>query len=353
MRSVTLKDIANAADLSVSAVSMALADDPQISRETRAQVQQLSQQLNYQPRRRRGSRRRGRLESKATQAQIHRIGFIPVGRRATLSVDDLHMISRQANQRAMRLDVSTIPDGVAEQQLEHLQIAAEGMDGLLLFGAVRRELLEQATMFDKPCVLLGCVEGDQLMPIPNCHIVGYDVVAMGQLATRRLIEAGHTRIGFSCPETQTGLWYERWLTGYRYAHLEAGLTPDPRHIFISKNDDMFSVGKQTADAMLALKADRPTGYVVPEPGSASIFLQHMASAGTPVSHKSVVLGSTLPYVQKNHLADCLLIVEKMEQLMDTGLQVLRQAIDGAAMPPARLTLPFDLHHFSEAIGPNA
>src|SRR5688500_1503726 len=57
-----LSDVAKAAGLSVSTVSMALRDYPDVSAATRMRVRELCQQVNYRPRRKatRGGRSRDR-----------------------------------------------------------------------------------------------------------------------------------------------------------------------------------------------------------------------------------------------------------------------------------------------------
>ena len=65
-----LSDIAKAAGVSVSTVSMALGDYPDVSAVTRLRVRELCQQMNYKPRRK-GARRRAR-EAAARAASENR-----------------------------------------------------------------------------------------------------------------------------------------------------------------------------------------------------------------------------------------------------------------------------------------
>src|SRR5690606_30685353 len=106
---------------------------------------------------------------------------------------------------------------------------------------------------------------------------------------RAMIDRGHRRIGFMAMETPINLWYERWLTGYRYAHLDAQLPIDERLIVVTGRS--ARPADAAADAWAELD-EPPTAWVIPDANLASRVMTAMARRGQPIPHDRIVIGAT-------------------------------------------------------------
>src|SRR5688572_17335622 len=179
---VTIRQVAKLANLSPTAVSMARANHPQISPETRLRVQQICRELGY--------------EGKRRSAPSGRVGFVLLGGPIENPVNAtlLQSLSQSTAAANLRLEISCVPvvddsDSVSERTIE---LASE-LDGLIVTGLVGSELLEALTTADVPAVVLGHanVEPGAFPPTGRLTVVASDYVGQGQFATSSLFAAGH------------------------------------------------------------------------------------------------------------------------------------------------------------------
>src|SRR5688572_53058 len=126
-----LRDIADHARLSVTAVSMALRGSEQIAPETRARIAKLARRMGYAPRL---SARRTR----GTARPQRRFGLCIVGATQGSSSDSLiRGASRAAVAAGARVEVITIEDASdRERVLEQASEFARHLDGVLVWGFV-------------------------------------------------------------------------------------------------------------------------------------------------------------------------------------------------------------------------
>ncbi len=333
---VRLKDIAERAEISVAAVSMALADHADISVETKQRVRQISRELGY---RRRRSTTKTKTNSDPRSAG--RFGFLLVGGRVEDEVcaSMLRELTLLASSTGTRVEVSGIediadPENVAETALAY----ARGLDGLLLMGHVKMSLLQEIAAADIPYVVIGhTMLGPEETPPGRAQIVTTNAVTMGELATSRLFEAGHERIGFVCEVLLQGLMHARWLTGYAAAHLHNNAAIEPSFIFESGQTNCDG---SAAAAYFAGLSQKPTAYVVPDARIAAMFSQAMRNEGLPITPDSLVLGGQEFVVQRYGLGDYPVVLDNLAQLADVGLRQLGELYNDALLTCAEVHVPF-------------
>lgn len=344
---VTLQDIARHADLSVSAVSMALAGYPDISPATRMRVRELSRQLNYKPRRRRVSSRRGLADNR-----VRRIGLVLVGYDTEPSylITLLRVLSDEGAHANCKMEVAAIPEAPDTEQALRFDQIARDVDGLLIDGYVRPALFDHTSTLAVPSVVMGNVYGDPLTQAYRGYQVTVDAREMGQLATRTLIEAGHRRIAFLSRPLFENLWFERWYQGYRHAHVEAGLSIDPALVKIVEATDMEH-GVVAARELLN-QGELPTGYVVPNPLVAAQALATLNAAGFVIPSQDMVIGATTEGARERHVEDYPRISSNPDRLARASLELLLRAMDGPPPEPCKLIVPFDLHNLPTAASSN-
>jgi DNA-binding LacI/PurR family transcriptional regulator len=218
---VRLKDIAQRAAVSVTTVSKALRDEPDVSAATKTRIKLLAQQLGYVPDstaqglRNRTTKLFGLAVASCADPFLSRIVLAIEERAYELGYDLL---------LAHTLDIPEREDACIRRFL------ARRVDGLFISPVYR--IATEARVYQEllarriPTVLLGhsapfcaqfpCIEIDDL---PASHAV-----------TRHLLELGHKRIAFLAGPPATP-WARERFEGYRRALRESGLDVDDKLVF--------------------------------------------------------------------------------------------------------------------------
>ncbi|MFM7100945.1 MAG: LacI family DNA-binding transcriptional regulator [Verrucomicrobiota bacterium] len=218
---VRLKDIAEAARVSVMTVSKALRDKPDLSAATKARIRQLASQMGYVPNlgaagmRSRTTRLLGLLIPATTD---------PIYSRVILALE------QSAMELGYDLVLAHSLGRVDREETMLRRLLARRVDGLFVSPVYRLE--DRAPVYEElrarriPTVILG-------PPAPFC--AGFPSVATDDLGsaaamTRHLLELGHRRIAFLAGPL-VAPWAQGRMEGYRQALREAGLAPDHRMVF--------------------------------------------------------------------------------------------------------------------------
>jgi len=342
-KSVRLRDIAQRAEISVSAVSMALADHPDIGAETKRHVREISEQLGY----RRLSMRTFAREEAAKK--LERVGFLQIAGRADdqVHLPPLRSLARLAGEQGIRLEIREIEEAESgETGIRRAVQFASGVEGLVITGKASPTLLAALNGLKTPYVALGYVMSDPADPDPSVHlghVVTHDETLAARTATRWLIAAGHRRIAFTCEQTPPGMSHSRWLSGYQLAHLDAGLPLDPALVTITGK--LFWGAEETAERHLAMP-DPPTAHVVPDVRIAHGLIQAYAARGATIRPKEIVIEG-LPEVAKlfamegHVLAYC-----ETDLLAQTLLSRLAQMSEHPEPQPTTLLVPFRIDNLA-------
>lgn len=280
-RKVGLKQIAQQAGVSLSSVSMALADHPDMNDATKLRIRQISRQMGY---------RRPRKTTTQQNKKITRFGFILLGSQLE---DEVHLglfnaLAATARGAGVRLEVLAIPDLTSPQAvIDDVFTFAAHLDGLVLSGYVDGPLLAELGNANIAHVSIGHTMVDiARIESSCCQVVTCDEVAMAMLATRTLINQGHQRIAFVCERIPRGLWNERWLRGYHAALIEQGIKLDPNLVQITGK--MFTGAKPAIDQLMKLK-DKPTAYISPDIRIAASLVKALASYGVNLPQSDMVI----------------------------------------------------------------
>lgn len=218
---VRLKEIAEAAGVSVMTVSKALRDKPDLSSDTKARIRALADRMGYVPDlsasglRNRTSRLFGLVIPATTD---------PIFARVQLAIEQ--------NAQELGYDLLFAQSlGKPEREEAVLRrMLARRVDGVFVSPVPRMAqsspLFEELRRRNVPTVILG-------RPAPYCSgfaNVETDDTAASEAATRHLIGLGHRRIAFFAGPLVSPAAQER-LEGYRRAHREAGLPVDDTLVF--------------------------------------------------------------------------------------------------------------------------
>lgn len=225
---VTIRDIAKKVGFSESIVSRALNNNPHIKDSTHELIAKAAQEMGYYP------------NAAARSLVTHRTQTIGI---FMLSISGMYFSSiiKGIEFIANRADYTLIFANSYNNSEYSRFLAEERVDGLLIFNSNVKERSQFFKLISQevPFVLVECFLSDERV---NC--IWVDNVQGGYLATKHLIEAGHTRIAHIAGnfEFQTSL--DR-LEGYKKALQEAKLVFQP---------DFLTIGNYTAkDGYEAMK----------------------------------------------------------------------------------------------------
>lgn len=218
---VRLKEIAEAAGVSVMTVSKALRDKPDLSAATKSRIRILADQMGYVPDlsasglRNRTSRLFGLIIPATTD---------PIFARVQMAIE------QQAQELGYDLLFAQSLGKPEREEAALRRMLARRVDGLFVSPVYR--LAQQSPLFEElrrrqlPTVILG----HSAAFCAGFPSVETDDLSGSTAATRHLIELGHTRIAYFAGPMVSPASLER-LEGYRRALREAGLATDDRLVF--------------------------------------------------------------------------------------------------------------------------
>jgi len=334
---VNLKDIAEKAEISIAAVSMALADHPRIGLETKRRVRQLSRQLGYE----KSSRTRP-----ASLLKTETVGYMLVGERLENEVEafTLHALMEAAEDAGVRLLAGAVEQTADTTTIIQRVLNNAPEDGLLLCGWINSALIAALSKAHVPHVIIGSTIADDLTPggVPG-HSVSSDFEEMGRFATSWLIQWGHRRIGFAVETMPHGMFSDLWRRGYYTTLIDHGIELDPRLI--------YNAGKQVVSAedaiehFLSLK-DPPTAYVIPDVRLAALIQHAMTARGKPLDRRSMVMASFPALASRFGLSDFPFISYDVRQVAAVALRQLRHLRRDPLPYPMRTFVPFASHNIA-------
>jgi DNA-binding LacI/PurR family transcriptional regulator len=223
MRLPTIRDVAREAGVGVGTVSRVLNNSPQVSPATRERVLRAIDILGYRP------------NQFARQLSRGAVGVRSLGVVSPFIVDDSFVSRLQGVQRALGETEhayelifyhSSSPERLHQRLLTIVEHST--VEGLLLIVAEptpdERQLLDDAGI-----VYVGIND----YPMRDWPLIGADNVTGGELATRYLLDLGHTRIGYVGdqfdPEHYPAASLSRHM-GYRQALATRGIDYDPHYV---------------------------------------------------------------------------------------------------------------------------
>lgn len=236
----TMKDIARMAKVSTSTVSHVINNSRYVSEEIREKVLKVVEQLNYQP-----SVLARSLKIKATKT----LGMIVTTTHNPFFSEVINAVERYCNQHQYNLIISNITGN--ETRLSHniQTLVQKQIDGLLLMCAEENLAQMGALNLKLPMVIMDWwpsqLNADKIFD--NAEYGGY-------LATKTLLEQGHSQIGIITGKLTQPLAKNR-LKGYQQALSEQGLEARAEWIIESSFD--FAGGVVGMERLLSC-ADRPS-----------------------------------------------------------------------------------------------
>lgn len=280
---VTLKDVAAAAGVSISTVSRVLDERLPPSRSAAAQrVRETAAALGYQRDIGASALRRGGTQT---------IGVLVPRLSDTVMALMFEAIFAEAGKLGHFAMVSVCGDDPDDEKTATEALLARRVDGLILATSrLDDQLPKQLRERDIPHVLVLRTDGVSPSSVGDDELGGY-------LATRHLIDLGHTNIGLLAGPTFTSSSRDRG-AGYRRAMAEAGLPLRDNHI--RNSEYTIEAGETTGNALLDGAPELTAVFAVNDNlaiGALAAARQHGRRVGNDlalVGYNDVPLASRLP-----------------------------------------------------------
>ena len=263
---VTLKDVAELAGVSRSAVSRTFTEGASVSGKTRTKVENAAAELGYFP---------NALASSLTTGRTKLIGLISNNFHNPIFLEVFDLFTRGLQERGLRPLLLNIAEGDDVRASVRL-LTQYSVDGAILASSTLSPEFAQAFLQSNVPVVHSF---GRFANAPSVHVVGIDNRACGRMAAETLIARGYKHIAFlGGPESATST-QDRFLgisevarghQGLKFTHSFAGA-----YSFDAGRDEMARLlaGGDVADAYFcgddvlsigALSAIRSAGLSVPD-----------------------------------------------------------------------------------------
>ncbi|MEY4908333.1 MAG: hypothetical protein RL260_2051 [Pseudomonadota bacterium] len=308
-RDVTVRDIADAAGVSVGTVSRALKNQRGLSDETRRHVRQVAADLGYDL-------------SRLRSGKAPRLVFLIHRHHSNFAVNPffaevMHGVEEGCRQFGVAPTLLSARQGDAVGKLLKLHEP----DALLVAGYFEDEVLAQLTDLGLPLVL---VDGW----IPGCAAVNPDNTGGGYQATRHLLDLGRQRIAYIAGSLAHFSIRER-SRGYRRALFEAGVLADPDLEALAPPGLDDAEGAAAAMRTLLRRRVRPDAVFAYNDSAALAAMRVCLDAGLRIPEDIAFVGfDDIPAARYGAIPLTTLRVDKQE-LGRTGVEML---VGGGAMP---------------------
>ncbi len=291
--SVTIKDVASHADVSVGTVSRVFNNHSNVTDEIRQRVLKAASELGYHGRSTPDNAARPPTRS------LKEIGFlyyshIDANVENSVGINPfwshiLHGAENEARKSNIKMTYRSIGDVSYSQQLLLSTIYDMRLGGILLVGPTEPEVVKVIQMAKLPLVLV-----DNYVPRLSVDAVLCDNFEGGREAVEYLIQAGHRQIAFFGGPTLQGprpinqiYPIERRAAGYRTALLDAGI---PVRYDLYESGDLTAEGGYLACQRLLAKAIPFTAIFCANDSTAIGVLKALHDAGKSVPEDVSLIG---------------------------------------------------------------
>ena len=239
---VTLKEIAREVGLSPSSVSLVLNNRPcRISEENRKRIKEVAAREHYVP---------NQIARSLVMRESRTLGLIVPNIESRFFASLARNLESRCRQKGYGLFI-TNSGGVPEGDLDLLhQLVTRGVDGVFLVVGDEisddRDLRDEISRTPIPVVMV-----DRTIEGLACDKVMFDHELGGYMATKYLLEQGHTRIACIVNARRSNTGRKR-LVGYERALREAGVAVDARLEF--ESDYYINSAYEAAEGVLATDA---------------------------------------------------------------------------------------------------
>ncbi|MGD9048074.1 MAG: LacI family DNA-binding transcriptional regulator [Anaerolineae bacterium] len=272
---ISIKDIAQAANVTPGTVSRALRDSPRVNPETKKRIQRLAQEMGYSP----DAQARSLVEGRTRT-----IGVVVTTMTDPFIGGIVQAIEDTAHDHGYSLILASSNDSPEREIAAAETLQSKRVDGVIVassrVGVLHQGRLEKLGV---PVVLI-----NSLVQHRGCSTfsIGVDNRHGGFLATEHLLQQGHRRIAYVSSPDDRNDSVER-LAGYREALAGAGIDYDPS--LLVPGTGRPGGGQRALSVLLALE-DRPSAVFCYNDMTAIGLIHAAREAGLSLPQELAVVG---------------------------------------------------------------
>jgi DNA-binding LacI/PurR family transcriptional regulator len=311
---VTLKDVAERAGVSRSAVSRTFTEGASVSPKTRAKVEKAANDLGYTP---------NALASSLTTGRTKLIGLIVNNFHNPLILEVFDLFTRGLQDRGLRpllVNLSDATDPAASVKM----LRQYSVDGVIVASSTLPSSFAES--FKNAGLPVVHAFGRYAIA-PDVHVVGIDNVACGRMAAEALVQRGYRRLAFlGGPRTATS-------TQDRVAGFLGALAPYPeiRVTTSYATDYSFDAGRAEMQRLLA---DTPAeAYFCGDDLLAVGALSAIEEAGLSVPGDIGLIGLNDMEMARWQLIGLTTIHQPVAQIIEAAIDLVVSIIETPDRPP--------------------
>ena len=323
---VTIADVAAYAGVGAGTVSRVLNDSPRVSDETRARVREAIDTLHYHP---------SPLARGLSRGRCQTLGVVVPFFTHASAVERLRGVVAEVDASHYDLVLFNVESPVHRDDHFRSLTRRDRADGLLVVSLPPPDLeLKRLLAADVPVVLVDAVG-------KGVPAVITDDVEGGRLATRHLVELGHTRIAFIGDDPHNHFGFTSSTKRERgYGEVLAAAGIKPRRSFVRYGAHDRTVARGLAARLLALRPP-PTAVFASSDVQAFGVLEAARAAGLTVPGDLSVVG--FDDIEVSSYAGLTTVRQPLFESGRLGARVLLDALAGESRPaPVRHPLPLEL-----------
>jgi DNA-binding LacI/PurR family transcriptional regulator len=311
---VTLKDVAERAGVSRSAVSRTFTEGASVSAKTRAKVEKAANDLGYTP---------NALASSLTTGRTKLIGLIVNNFHNPLILEVFDLFTRGLQDRGLRpllVNLSDATDPAASVKM----LRQYSVDGVIVASSTLPSSFAES--FKNAGLPVVHAFGRYAIA-PDVHVVGIDNVACGRMAAEALVQRGYRRLAFlGGPRTATS-------TQDRVAGFLGALAPYPeiRVTTSYATDYSFDAGRAEMQRLLS---DTPAeAYFCGDDLLAVGALSAIEEAGLSVPGDIGLIGLNDMEMARWQLIGLTTIHQPVAQIIEAAIDLVVSIIEKPDRPP--------------------
>ncbi len=321
----TIREVAESAGVSYATVSHVINNTRIVSQETRERVLAAMQSLNYRP---------NALARSLRQGKTNTIGLVLPDSANPFFAEISRSIEDEAFKRGYSVFLCNTELDIQRELFYVDVLSKKQVDGIVFVAAGdQADSLDFLVSRNMPVVMV-----DRNVPNVEVDAVLTDNQLGGLLATRHLLELGHTRIACIAGPSSITPSAER-LIGYRKALQEAGLSYDEN--LILRGDYHAQSGMEITHSILKMNP-RPTAIFALNDLMALGALRAAAEAGCSIPRDLAVVG--YDDLELAHFTNPPLttIAQPKKEIGVQAVHLLVERISRKSSSPIRLVLPPEL-----------
>ncbi|TFW19329.1 LacI family transcriptional regulator [Massilia arenosa] len=267
---VTIRDIAQACEVSTGTVSRALKDQPGLTESTRLRIRAAAEAMGYDTR-------------QLKPRRIRRVLFVLHSQHNNLSATPfyspvLHGAEQACREHGIALSFAALAPG--EGAIARIRLHLP--DAILCAGFFEPEVLSAMRGLGLPMALVDLSQPQFACANPDHRLGGY-------IATRHLLQLGRKRIALLCGSLAHFSIRER-AHGFRQALFDAHVLADPSYEAVLPDGEPHEVAVQQAMEQLLALNPRPDGLFCFNDSTAIAAMRHCLGAGLRIPEDIAVVG---------------------------------------------------------------